>query len=386
MPFQILKTDILSLRCDAIINPTDESFSGSGGLDLQIHRAAGPALRQACDRLGTLGIGEAVLTPSFLDSCRAIIHTVSPWWTERETDLQSLRACYRNSLQLATDYQFERVAFPLIGSGTRGFPKETVLSVAAEEISDYLNRHDDVEILLVIRDRSEFQPDPALLAELDRYILFVGYREQKQEQPEQSFQERKSRIEERRRIAKRPPRSQRREWEALHVASTESFPAMTQEDGEAEAEETAMSALMEPTPAPAAAAPVFEQSTAGHFEPDRAPVLDESFSQMVLRKIDEKGFRKDADCYRRANIDRRLFSRIRSDRNYHPKKTTAVALAVALELPPEEAKELLMKAGYSLSHSILFDVIIEYCLVNRKYNIFQINELLCEYDQPLLGG
>ena len=122
------------------------------------------------------------------------------------------------------------------------------------------------------------------------------------------------------------------------------------------------------------------------FESERGVILDESFSQMVLRKIDERGFEKDSNCYGRANIDRRLFSRIRCDQNYHPKKTTAVALAIALELSLSETKELLMKAGYSLSHSILFDVIVEYCILQQNYNIFEINELLFYYDQPLLGG
>ena len=122
------------------------------------------------------------------------------------------------------------------------------------------------------------------------------------------------------------------------------------------------------------------------LELEREVILDESFSQMVLRKISEKGFEKDSDCYCKANIDRRLFSRLRCDENYHPKKTTAVALAVALELSLNETNELLMKAGYSLSHSILFDVIVEYCILQHNYNIFEINELLFQYDQPLLGG
>ena len=114
--------------------------------------------------------------------------------------------------------------------------------------------------------------------------------------------------------------------------------------------------------------------------------LDESFSEMVLRKIDEKGYRKDSDCYKRANIDRKLFSKIRGSSSYRPRKTTAIALAVALELPIEETRELLMKAGYSLSRSILLDVIVEYCIGHGNYNIYMINELLFRYDQPLLGA
>ena len=425
MPFQIRFADILSIRCDAIVNPTDELLSGSGGLDAKIRAAAGHDLTLACRRAGQISVGGAIITPGFqLNNCRYIIHTASPWWSNRQEDVQGLRQCYRSALRLAEKFGLESAAFPLIGSGTRGFPKELVLRAAVEEIGQYLKSH-DMSICLVIHNRSEFRPDPALIAGLERYIDSVRTREEAagrkrgEPMPDAAAQ---TLPRESRQYGAREPEAKPRRRE-FPLSNLSPFKRREREEDRERREDKNISDVAPCAPAPVfmeseeeARGPSFEAPGAlpypdadaafeehaalqasrarrietptftGSFAPDRGAILDESFSQMVLRLIDEKGFKKDSECYSRANIDRRLFSKIRSDESYHPKKTTALALAVALELSLGETGELLMKAGYSLSHSILFDVIVEYCILQKNYNIYEINELLFQYDQPLLGA
>lgn len=325
MPLHIIRNDITKLEVDAIVNAANKSLLGGGGVDGAIHRAAGPKLLAECRTLGGCRTGEAKITKGYNMPCKYIIHTVGPVWQGGgKGERGMLTDCYRNSLKLARRYECESVAFPLISSGAYGYPKEDALKVATEAITEFLC-YFDMTVYIVIFDKKSFAISEKLFSDVKSFIDDVY--------AEKHFFARRLNTESR--------------CVPMAARSVEAY-----ED----------SASLE----------------------DMISKLDESFSQMLIRKIDEKGL-TDSECYKKANVDRKLFSKIKNDINYHPKKTTAVAFAIALELDLDEARELISKAGYSLSRSSKFDIIIEYFLLKKNYNVFEINETLFAFDQVLLG-
>ena len=299
MPLQIVRNDITTMKVDAIVNAAKESLLGGGGVDGAIHRAAGPELLEECRTLGGCPTGQAKITKGYRLPAHYVIHTVGPIWrggSHGEREL--LVFAYRSSLEVALAHQCETVAFPLISSGVYGYPKDQALKVAVDTIGDFLLAH-DMTVYLVIFDRAAYTIGGKLFSDIVAYIddRYVDAHTD-------------SRETQRRRMA---------------------MASMPMEESEC-------------MPAPCATAP------SGLDE--ALSKLDESFSQMLLRKIDERGM-TDAQCYKKANIDRKLFSKIRSDVHYKPSKPTAMAFAVALELPLEEARELLKKEKVRL---ILLDL------------------------------
>lgn len=346
MPLNFVHGDITKLSTDAIVNAANESLLGGGGVDGAIHYAAGPELLAECETLGGCDPGEAKLTGAYRLPCRYVIHTVGPRWRGGgEGEEQTLRSCYRNALNLAKEKGCESIAFPLISAGTFGYPREAALVVATTEIRRFL-KDADMAVTLVLH-----RPDPA---DTERRFPGLGsYLSGRREEDMVSCSMAADNLPPRPAAA---PREKRRGLFPTGAARKESV-------------------ISEEAAAPLAASNLEEA----------LKTLDESFSQMLLRKITESGM-TDAQCYKKANIDRKLFSKIRSDSLYRPSKPTALAFAFALELSPAETRELLRKAGFALSRSSKFDIIVEWFLDRRDYDLDRVNEALFAYDQSLLGS
>ena len=332
MPLQIVRDDITKMEVDVIVNSANHSLLGGGGLDGCIHAAAGPELRQECEALHGCNTGDAKLTKGYNLPCKYIIHTVGPRWKDgRHGEPTLLASCYRTSLQIAKENQCESIAFPLISSGIYGYPKDQALRTAVNTISAFL-QDNDMMVYLVVFDQKSYQIGDALYGDIESYI-------------DDNY------------AVRHYNRSRRRR----RYRTSES-------DVEQDADQ----------------APQVEPTKALTLEEELSQV-GETFSEMLLRKIDEKGI-TDAECYRKANVDRRLFSKIRSDRLYKPSKPTVIAFAFALELPLNEMQELLATAGYTLSNSSKFDIIIMYCVEHEKYDVNEVNEVLFAFDQALIGA
>lgn len=350
MPLFIVKNDITKMKTDAIVNAANNSLLGGGGVDGAIHAAAGSGLKKECEKLNGCDTGDAKITDAYNLPCKKVIHTVGPVWQGGQSGEKFLlTSCYKKSLELAKENGLKSVAFPLISSGAYGYPKDLALKVATAAIKDFLLGQDgteDMEVYLTIFDKESFIVSEKLIDEIKEYID-DNYSE------ESSFP---FCVEEKPDIRAERKRRIRRE---LHERVNGTQECKITED--------------------------FRSSLFYAYDlSDELDNLDENFSEMLLRLIDEKGM-TDVECYKKANVDRKVFSKLRNTKEYKPSKTTAVAFALALELPMAEAKKMIESAGYSLTHSNKFDVIIEYFIKNEKYDIFEINEVLFEFDQKLLG-
>lgn len=329
MPFKVIRNDITKVKAEIIVNSANPLPRIGSGTDSAIYESAGAEqLLQERMKIGNIDPGNAEYTSAYALQAKYIIHTVGPIWIDgKHNELETLHSCYRNSLAIADKLSAKSIAFPLISTGTYGFPKDKALNIALEEIGKYLLTH-ETEIILVVFDKSSFEISANLIGSIDNYI---------EEQTVEIITEKEY------------------EWRVM-PRNRVTFCSDTNNN---------------------------QNKTSDSLD----SILNdagETFQQKLFKLIDERGL-DDVSVYKKANIDRKVFSSIRCKPNYKPKKKTAVAFAVALELDYNEMTDLLSRAEIALSPSSKFDLIISYCVKNKIYDILEINAILFQYGQPILS-
>lgn len=335
MPFKIISSDITKLSVDAVVNPTDQYYSGGGGVDRAIHEICGEELRIATEKMGKLHLGEVRATEGFSLPARYIIHTSSPHWTGRSRlELDLLGSCYRNSIELSSLLGLKTIAFPLIASRGKHFPNEVAFTVAVNAINEALKEHPLLNVYLVLyKDNNKIIPDKlmALVSEsLGEYV------------PDEDY------------LSEIIDGDEQREECTLCSPSI-----MSRDD---------INALIEkPT----------EQNLS-------KITVDESFSEMLKRLMEEKKVPNTFLQDELALSAPGLWKILKGKSN--PQKLTVFALAIALKLDLDDTKELLMKAGYAINQSSLEDIILASLISNGIYDRYTIDNLLYSLDLALLPG
>ena len=348
MPLQIIRQDIVKIKCDAVVNPSNTKLFPTGGTDAAIHNAAGEELFYACRKIGGIETGEAVITPGFKLPAKYVIHTAGPEWNGGaygETEL--LENCYRNVLKLAKENGCKSIAMPLISSGLYGFPKDQVLKTALRTVSDFLF-YNEMMVYLVVYDKKAYEFSEKLFSHIeqyidDHYVLHHSDNHRDNEYLISTYADAK---------AIRPSMALR--CEAMPEESCGPEPLFVSEE----------------TSPP-------EKSLEEYI------YLDEGFALKLMRLIDLKGM-NDVHCYKKANVSKQTWYKIMNDKGYKPNKKTVISFAIALELTLSEAQSLLGSVGFILSNSSLSDVIIMYCLTYGIYDVFEIDSILYKYDQETL--
>lgn len=345
MPFTIVRNDITNMWVDAIVNSANPRPIVGLGTDSRIHEKAGPELLAARQKIGPIPMGRAAITPGYRLHAKYVIHTVGPVWDGGSYGEEALlRSCYDQSLKLADQYGCASIAFPLIATNNYGFPKDKALQIAVSAFSEFLLDH-DMQIYLVVFDRRAYQLSEKLVSSIASFIddHYVTAWEKAvygaSPRPEQSVR-------------------RRRDLD-LNRSCME---------------------VCERTE-PCAPAPASKAASLSDFLKQE----DAGFTEKLLELIDNTG-KKDSEIYKKANLSKQHFSKIRNNPYYKPTKPTAIALALALELDLEATKDLIGRAGYALTNSSKFDLIIRYFIEQGNYNVIEINMALYEFDQSLLGA
>lgn len=391
MAFQIVRNDITKITADAIVNTANPAPTFMAGTDAAVYQAAGAEkLLKEREKIGVIAEGEVAVTPAFGLDARYIFHTVGPVWQGGDKgEKETVKKCYENCLKKAAELELESIAFPLISTGVYGFPKADALIIATTVFSEFLADH-ELDITLAVFDSESFELSGKIFAGVNEYI-------------DEHYVDAKLGTEYG--FAGASVCGAALDADAVRTVRDDSFDAVEEAADEEEppvektrlkghlrgirgkrnyARDEMRSAMEMPPAAEPVAAMAGASVQKSRSLDDVMKNLTETWSESLLRRIDDKGY-TDVEVYKRANVDRKLFSKIRTDKYYQPKKSTALAFVLALKLNTDEAKDFLGRAGYAFSPSSKTDLIVQYFIENEVYDIMTINLALYEHDEPLLG-
>ena len=352
MPFKIVRNDITDVKADVIVNTANPKPIYASGTDLAIYQAAGAdELLAERKKVGCIERGDIAVTGAYALNAKYIIHTVGPVWVDgKHEEFETLESCYAKSLQKALELGCDSIAFPLISTGVYGFPKDKALQIAVSVFSRFLLEN-EMQIILVVFDKKSFQLSGQLVGEIDSFIDANYIRK------------------------KRRSEYSRRAFRRSRIESDITYDSEVYEECSryTEAEESETELLMS-VPMPDGAMSLEEE----------LENIGMSFHDKLFELIGKSGM-DNKDVWKRANLDRKHFSKIQCDEKYHPKKKTVMALCIALELDLEQAKDLLARADWAFSPSSKVDLIVQKAIIDKQYDIYQLNLVLFQYTNEILG-
>ena len=383
MPFKIVKNDITKMKVDAIVNTANPRVNVGRGVDEAIYQAAGwRRLFREREKIGPMQRGTAAITPAFRLPAKYIIHTVGPKWDPADVEhgKKQLRDCYDNSLSLAMEHGVKSIAFPLISTGSYSFPKELGLEIAYETISKYLYVS-DMDVYLVVYDDEAFELSKKLTDDIDEFID-QHYVDEDKSNNQEVFA------------------NYSREFDAAVEEPAEAL-GMGSEASYRSAPRANFDGFGIPVPEKQES---YRMPSAGMSKPSKAPIPEkqapkkpakketipfkeyksledllknstgETFQERLFRYIDKSGL-SDVEVYKRANLSKQTFSKIKQT-GHIPKKKTIFALALSMKLSIDETKDLLESAGQAFSPSDKIDLVIQYCMYHDIYSIFDVERIL----------
>lgn len=375
MPFQIIRNDITKMQVDAIVNPANPMPGYAAGIDSAVYKAAGKEkLLQRRQEIGAITPGSSFITDGYNLPAKYIIHTVGTAWQGGNSDEEiMIRKCYCSIFKLAIEHHILSLAIPLLASGSYGFPKGIALRIALSEIESFMSEN-DIELYLVVFDEKSYSLSTELYGDIDEYIDKHYVEEKISEEYSASYSRGKS--------SNDPVRVSSVYGAPIGFGFSESNRRKTYDSENEALDDKADNGR--------------EELILAYISPEKRLVsevrsledavknLDKSFMELVFSFADQKGL-SDVEVQKKANLDRKAFSKLKCGTTKNPSKSTALALAVALELNLDDTKDLLSRAGWALSPCSKQDLIVQYFIERKAYDIYEINLALFEHGEQLLG-